>query len=72
MLDANDERPERPNPRSRYVNHLYQLLDEYIRDVDAATLRPSSKTDYAYFAELFVRWCADDFEPGMGRQTPRG
>ena len=50
--------------RSRYVNHLFNLLREYEDEVNASPLSISSKVDYIYFAECFVRWLDHAFEPG--------
>jgi hypothetical protein len=65
-VPADVRNQERPARRSRYVNHLYDLLDEYIRSVEGSRLAPSSKVDYTYFASAFVNWCAGDYEPGQG------
>lgn len=55
-----------PRPRTRYINAIYTLLDEYIAAVRDSELTPSSQEDYAYFATCFVRWLHNDYTPGMG------
>lgn len=54
----------RTKASNRLISALYDLLDEYIEEVEASNLSPSSKTDYAMFASQFVRWIDHDFVPG--------
>lgn len=54
------------NVKFRYVQALYNMLDEYTREVEASSLAPFSRTDYIYFATCFVRWLHNDYEPGQG------
>ena len=52
---------------------IRDALERYQEEVIATSLKPSSKKTYLLHAEHFVRWLADDFEPGAsllrGRKT---
>ena len=48
----------------KFINRLWELLDDYQREVEDSLLSQSSKTDYIMFAEQFVRWVDGDFIPG--------
>lgn len=45
-------------------NALWKHLDGYWEAIQASGLADSSKVDYYYFAEVFVRWVEGDFTPG--------
>ena len=51
-------------PRMRAINRLYELLDEYAETVTKSPLTESSQRDYVGFAQMFVRWVDNDFDPG--------
>jgi len=51
-------------PKLHAINRLYDLLQEYIDEVNAAPLTYTSKKDYITFAEMFVRWTDNNFTPG--------
>ena len=51
--------------RIRSINVLYRLLDEWETEVQSSPLSGSSKKDYIGFAQLFVRWCDEEFTPGQ-------
>lgn len=53
-----------PVARLRNISQLYDLLEEYAAHVNRSLLTESSQRDYIMFAELFVRWIDNDFEPG--------
>lgn len=52
-------RKEAPAPKG-----LDDLLAEYIAEVEAAVLEPTTKQTYIHHATTFVRWTKGDFTPG--------
>lgn len=48
-------------------NVMWSRLDEYWEAIQRSALTDSSKQDYYYFAECFVRWCDGEFEPGQSK-----
>lgn len=49
------------------LREVQDALEQYARIVEATRLAPQSKETYLGHAEQFVRWLADDFEPGSRR-----
>ena len=43
---------------------VQDALERYKEVVEATEMTPTSKKTYLLHAEQFVRWLADDFEPG--------
>ena len=50
------------NPEA--LRQVQDALDRYNKEVNATSLAPTSKKTYTSHAWHFVRWLADDFEPG--------
>lgn len=46
------------------MKEIERLLDEYRRVLSNSPLSLTTKNSYRVHAEYFVRWLADDFEPG--------
>ena len=46
------------------MKEIERLLDEYRRVLFNSPLSMTTKNSYRVHAEYFVRWLADDFEPG--------
>lgn len=51
------------------VSELERLFNQYETDInklqDAGILKPSAAKTYLLHSKNFVRWCKDDFEPGL-------
>ncbi len=46
------------------LDEVWDALERYKEVVEATEMTPQSKSTYLLHAEQFVRWLADDFEPG--------
>ena len=46
------------------LNEVRDALERYKEVVEATEMTPKSKNTYLLHAEHFVRWLADDFQPG--------
>ena len=53
-----------PKLSLRSLEEVQEALRQYEQTVEASPLRLSSKNTYLLHARQFVRWLADDFEPG--------
>ena len=53
-----------PKVSSLTLQEVQEALRRYEETVEASSLRLSSKNTYLLHARQFVRWLADDFEPG--------
>ena len=53
-----------PKVSSLTLQEVQEALRRYEETVEASPLRLSSKNTYLLHARQFVRWLADDFEPG--------
>jgi hypothetical protein len=61
---ANNMECGQMKPKLHAINRLYELLEEYVDVVNSAPLTENSKRDYITFADFFVRWADNDFQPG--------
>ncbi len=46
------------------LSEVQEALGRYTEVVEATEMTPSSKKTYLLHAEQFLRWLADNFEPG--------
>ena len=53
-----------PKVSSLTLKEVQEALRRYEETVEESPLRLSSKNTYLLHARQFVRWLADDFEPG--------
>ena len=60
-----------PKVSQDILQRVRAALKRYQAEVDAAPLTRSTKRTYNLHAEHFVRWLADDFEPGIRAKTER-
>lgn len=47
------------------LQEVRSALEEYREEVESTDLADSTKETYTLHAENFVRWLADEFEPGI-------
>lgn len=53
-----------PKVSSLSLEEVREALRRYEQTIEASPLRLSSKNTYLLHARQFVRWLADEFEPG--------
>ncbi len=50
------------------MQEIWRMLEKYERTVENSPLKPSAKDTYLGHARQFVRWVADEFEPGTTKR----
>ena len=53
-----------PQVRPETLPEVEQALQRYIDEVEHAEIAITNRATYIRHARIFVRWLADDFEPG--------
>ena len=54
-----------PRINESCLKQVQNALEAYEQEVGATELASDTKRTYMRHAETFVRWLADDFEPGV-------
>lgn len=54
-----------------FIKQLELLHEQYEKEVMAGKLEPSAAKTYLRHSSTFVRWCRNDFEPGVRKAGKR-
>jgi len=67
-MSHNADSPDGPKHTGKIsltaLAEVRQALEQYKTEVEKTRLKESTKQTYLIHAKDFVRWLADDFEPG--------
>ena len=61
-----------PKVKADTLQAVQDALERYELEVSETLLTPSAKRTYLLHARHFVRWLADDFEPGATLSSGSG